>query len=109
MAESTTDRAAIESVLHEERLFEPPPTFSNAVGGAYITSMEQYRELYERSIRDPEGFWSQIARELDWFREWDKVLEWEPPDARWFIGGRTNLCHNCVDRQVNHGHGNEVD
>ncbi|MHC4275133.1 MAG: acetate--CoA ligase [Planctomycetota bacterium] len=108
MAESNTGRGAIESVLHEERLFEPPPTFSEGVGGAYITSMEQYRRLYERSIRDPEGFWSEIARELDWFREWDKVLEWKPPDARWFIGGRTNLCHNCVDRQVNHGHGNEV-
>ncbi|MHC4102129.1 MAG: acetyl-coenzyme A synthetase N-terminal domain-containing protein, partial [Planctomycetota bacterium] len=73
MTDSPDDVAAIESVLQEERLFEPPAGFSEVVGGAYVASMEQYREMYERSIRDPEGFWGEIARELDWFREWDRV------------------------------------
>ncbi|MHC4217421.1 MAG: acetate--CoA ligase [Planctomycetota bacterium] len=108
MADTDADGAAIESVLQEERLFEPAATFSKSIGGAYITSMDQYREMYERSIRDPEGFWAEIARDLDWFQEWDRVLEWKPPDAKWFVGGRTNLCHNCVDRQVNNGHGDQV-
>jgi acetyl-CoA synthetase len=108
MTERADDAAAIESVLKEQRLFEPPAGFSDSVGAAYVASMEQYRQMYERSIADPEGFWSEIARELDWFRKWDEVVQWEPPDARWFVGGRTNVCHNCVDRQVNHGHGNEV-
>jgi acetyl-CoA synthetase len=108
MTDSPEDVAAIESVLQEQRLFEPSPAFSEAIGGAYVASMDQYRAMYERSIRDPEGFWGDIARELDWFREWDRVLEWEAPDARWFVGATTNLCHNCVDRQVSNGHGDEV-
>jgi acetyl-CoA synthetase len=108
MADTAADGAAIESVLQEERLFEPAATFSESIGGAYVASMDQYREMYERSIRDPEGFWAEIAREFDWFQEWDRVLEWKPPDAKWFVGGRTNLCHNCVDRQVNNGHGDQV-
>jgi acetyl-CoA synthetase len=108
MTDSPDDAAAIESVLQEERLFEPPSGFSESVGGAYVASMDQYREMYERSIRDPEGFWGEVARELDWFREWDRVLEWQPPDAKWFPGATTNLCHNCVDRQVDRGHGDDV-
>jgi acetyl-CoA synthetase len=108
MADSATDGAAIESVLQEGRIFEPPAGFSESVGGAYVGSMERYRELYDRSVKDPEGFWSEIADDLDWFRPWDRVLEWNLPDAKWFVGGQTNLCHNCVDRQVNHGHGNDV-
>jgi acetyl-CoA synthetase len=108
MADPAADDAAIESVLQEERLFAPAPTFTESIHGAYVASLDQYREMYERSIRDPEGFWSEVAREFDWFREWDRVLEWNPPDAKWFVGGQTNLCHNCVDRQVNNGHGDEV-
>jgi acetyl-CoA synthetase len=108
MADSPNDAGAIESVLQEKRLFEPPAGFSDSVGGAYVASMDQYREMYERSIRDPEGFWGEFARELDWFREWDRVLEWQPPDAKWFPGATTNLCHNCVDRQVANGHGDQV-
>ena len=102
------DDVAIESVLNEQRLFPPPAGFADAIGGAHVGSMQQYREMYDRSIRDPDGFWGEVAGELDWFAPWTTVLEWEPPDAKWFIGGTTNLCHNCVDRQVANGHGDQV-
>ncbi len=99
---------AIESVLTEDRLFDPPSGFSEAVGGAHISSMEEYRELYARSIEDSEGFWEDAASKLDWFEKWESALVWNPPDARWFDGGKTNLCHNCVDRQIASGHGDQV-
>jgi acetyl-CoA synthetase len=52
---------------------------------------------------DPEGFWDRAARELPWFRTWDRVFEWTPPTFRWFIGGQTNLCHNALDHHVARG------
>ncbi len=108
MSEGIGDTSSIESVLHEERVFEPPEGFSESIGGAYISSMQQYREMYARSIKDPQGFWAEFAQELDWFEKWTKVLQWKEPDAKWFLGGKTNICHNCVDRQVNNGFGDQV-
>ena len=108
MSERIGDTSSIESVLHEERVFEPPAGFSESIGGAYISSMQQYRKMYARSIKDPEGFWAEFAQELDWFEKWTKVLQWKEPDAKWFLGGKTNVCHNCVDRQVNNGFGDQV-
>lgn len=61
---------------------------------------KKYLEMYRRSIDDPEHFWAEEARKLDWFKTWDKVLEWEPPYARWFVGGKINACYQCVDRHV---------
>jgi acetyl-CoA synthetase len=60
----------------------------------------RFLEVYERSLRDPEAFWAEEARKLDWSRPWDKVLDWQPPFARWFAGGRLNACEQCVDRHV---------
>ena len=100
--------APITSVLQEERLFPPPAAFAEAVGGAYVGSLEAYRREHARSVLDPEGYWGEVARGLTWFEPWTKVLEWEVPDARWFVGGKTNLCYNAVDRQVVDGHGDEV-
>src|SRR5882672_8105873 len=63
--------------------------------------MGTYREFHRRSIADREGFWAEQARLVDWRRPHSKVLEYErPPFARWFVGGRTNLCHNAVDRHL---------
>jgi len=62
--------------------------------------IKRYFEVHEQSIRDPESFWAEEARKLDWFRTWDKVLDWSPPFARWFVGGELNACHLCVDRHV---------
>lgn len=107
-AAGAVESAGIESILRENRVFNPPANFSQQVGGAYIKSLDDYRAMYQRSIQDPETFWSGIAKELDWFKPWTKVLEWNLPDAKWFIGGKTNICHNCVDRQVNAGHGDDI-
>ena len=105
---ANVDQSSIESVLHEKRLFEPPRGFSESVGGAYIKTIDEYRQLYERSIRDPDGFWGEIAQHFHWFKKWTKVHEWKLPDAKWFIGGTTNISYNCLDRQVASGHGAET-
>lgn len=62
--------------------------------------IRRYLEMYDRSLRDPEGFWAEEARKLDWLRTWDKVLDWSPPFAKWFVGGMLNACYLCVDRHV---------
>ncbi len=66
----------IDSSLREARVFEPPSSFSR---NAHIKSREEYDKIYERSVRDPEGFWSEIANELEWFSPWTSVLEWDEP------------------------------
>ena len=60
----------------------------------------KFLDVYQRSMEKPEEFWAEQARQLDWFKTWDKVLEWEPPFAKWFVGGRLNASHICVDRHV---------
>jgi acetyl-CoA synthetase len=87
----------IDSTLRENRVFPPPAEFS---AKAHIKSLAEYEALYQRSIEDPEGFWAEAAGELDWFKKWDKVLEWNPPLAQWFVGGKLNLSYNCVDRHA---------
>jgi acetyl-CoA synthetase len=99
---------SIESSLHEDRVF-PPPSEARLRGGAWhIGSLEEYRALHRSSLEDPEGFWGEAAREFHWFQPWNSVLSGEMPDAKWFSGGTTNLCFNCVDRHVDSGHGDEV-
>jgi acetyl-CoA synthetase len=61
---------------------------------------KKYLDMYNQSIQDPERFWAEEARKLDWFKTWDTVLEWEPPFARWFAGGKLNASYQCVDRHV---------
>lgn len=68
----------------------------------YVT-VKRLHDMHRRSIEAPKEFWGEQARQLDWFRTWDRVLEWEPPFARWFTGGRLNAAHLCVDRQVRTG------
>ncbi|MEM2339041.1 MAG: acetate--CoA ligase [Nitrososphaerales archaeon] len=59
--------------------------------------IKKYLEFYKKSLEDPE-VWAEEARKIDWFKTWDKVLEWDPPFARWFVGGLLNVSYNCVDR-----------
>jgi acetyl-CoA synthetase len=87
----------IESVLKEDRVFEPSKDFS---AKAHIKNSQDYETLYKQALDDPEGFWASMAKELDWFKPWEKVLEWNPPFAKWFVGGRTNIAHNCLDRHL---------
>jgi len=100
------DLSSMESVSHENRKFPPPAAFA---GKARISGLEAYRELYERSIADPEAFWAEAAGELHWFKPWDRVLNAEgAPFFKWFEGGRTNLAYNCLDRQIEAGLGDKV-
>jgi acetyl-CoA synthetase len=62
--------------------------------------LKKFLNIYQESLEETEEFWAEQARQLDWFRTWDKVLEWEPPFARWFVGGRLNASHICVDRHA---------
>jgi len=94
---SAAAQVDIDSTLREDRVFPPPPEFS---ARARVKSMEEYEALYKQSIEDPEKFWAGAARELHWFKPWDKVLEWDLPWAKWFVGGKINLSYNCVDRHA---------
>jgi acetyl-CoA synthetase len=87
----------IDSTLRESRLFPPLPEFS---AKAHIKSLAEYEALYKRSIEDPEGFWAEAAKELHWFKTWDKVMEGNFPLVQWFTGGKLNLSFNCVDRHA---------
>jgi acetyl-CoA synthetase len=87
----------IDSTLRENRVFPPPPEFS---AKAHIKSLEEYESLYRESIQNPEKFWAGVAKDLHWFKSWDKVLDWNLPNAKWFVGGKLNLSYNCVDRHV---------
>jgi len=97
--------ANIESLLKEQRVFPPSPQFS---AKAHIPSIEAYRAILKRAADDPEAFWSEIASELHWFQRWQKVLEWNLPFAKWFVGGRTNLSYNCLDRHLTSARKNKV-
>jgi acetyl-CoA synthetase len=73
---------------------------------AHLKSMEEYQRLYDRSLEDPRGFWGEQAKRLDWFHPWHTVFDadYEQVDFGWYLGGRLNVCHNCVDRHVDkHG------
>ena len=88
----------MDTVLAETRKFSPPEDFSSK---AHIQSMEDYKALHQRSIQDPEGFWSEVASELHWFRKWDTVLnDDDKPFFKWFEGGKTNISYNCLDRHL---------
>ncbi|MCI0745565.1 MAG: acetate--CoA ligase [Verrucomicrobia subdivision 3 bacterium] len=90
--------ANITSVLQEQRVFPPTKELSRQ---AHIKSLAEYRALYSESIRSPERFWARQAKtELVWFKPWSKVLQWKLPIAKWFVGGKLNVSHNCLDRHL---------
>ncbi len=94
-----TDR--IETLLDEQRRFPPPDSF---------TAQAHVRDStpYERARRDPEGYWADWAKQLEWSRPWDRVLDWKPPHAKWFLGGKLNASVNCLDRHVRAGKSGRV-
>ena len=87
----------IESHLIERRVLKPPKDFAKS---ARIKSLEQYRRMYRESIRQPAKFWGREASELVWRTPWKKVLHWNAPFAKWFIGGKLNISENCLDRHL---------
>ncbi|MGD1020260.1 MAG: acetate--CoA ligase [Verrucomicrobiia bacterium] len=87
----------ITSLQKEGRKFKPSAAFAKQ---AHIKSLAQYRKLYTESIESPNKFWSRMAKELHWFKPWKKLLVWDEPFAKWFIGGQINLSYNCLDRHL---------
>jgi acetyl-CoA synthetase len=92
-----SSQSNIDSTLKESRLFAPGAEFSSA---AHIKSLEEYERLYKEAEENPDEFWSKIAGELHWFKPWDKVLDWQLPWAKWFVGGQLNISYNCLDRHL---------
>jgi acetyl-CoA synthetase len=96
----------IEVVSNEQRVFPPPEAFAKQ---AVIPSREAYDKLYAQSIADPEGFFGEQAKQLlHWFKEPTKILEWQPPFAKWFADGTLNLADNCIDRHVSGGRADKL-
>jgi acetyl-CoA synthetase len=85
--------AEIEALLQEDRSFAPTDEFKK---NAHVSDPS----IYEKAAQDPEAFWTAFAKELEWIKPWSKVLEWNPPDAKWFVGGKINISANCLDRHV---------
>ncbi|MDZ7779239.1 MAG: acetate--CoA ligase [Gemmatimonadota bacterium] len=92
------DSASLDDLLHENRRFPPPESFAH---GAVLADPE----VYERAERDREAYWAGWASELEWAEPWETVLEWTPPHAKWFVGGKLNVARNCLDRHVDAGKG----
>src|SRR5213594_1273581 len=91
MADDT--HAEFADLLREDRTFPPPAEFQSR---AHVAD----DRLYAEAERDPEAFWAKFARELEWSRPWDRILDWRPPHAKWFVGGQLNVSVNCVDRHA---------
>ena len=93
---NASESATIDELLEEGRVFTPSEQFR-------VSAAVQDSELFARAAADPEAYWAEWASQLDWYEPWEKVLEWDPPDAKWFVGGKLNACYNCVDRHVKNG------
>jgi acetyl-CoA synthetase len=85
--------AEFADLLREHRSFPPPEAFRAA-------ATVKDDSIYAEAERDPEAFWAGFAGELEWSRPWDRILDWQPPHAKWFVGGRINASVNCVDRHA---------
>ncbi|MGI8697540.1 MAG: AMP-binding protein, partial [Mycobacteriales bacterium] len=99
MSESQPE-SALSALMTEDRRFEPPAELAAAANAQ--------PELYEQADKDRVGFWAAQARELTWASDWTEPLQWDPPHARWFVGGTLNVAVNCVDRHVQAGRGDRV-
>jgi len=92
---------ALEALLQENRRFEPGSGFRAAANA-------NDPAIYERAAADPEAFWAEWARKLDWFEPWQTVLEWKAPHAKWFVGGKLNAAYNCLDRHLSDARRNKA-
>ncbi|MEA2492989.1 MAG: acetyl-CoA synthetase [Thermoleophilaceae bacterium] len=100
--EERTLEQHLEEMLEKQDTFPPPDEFREQ---ANISD----ESIYDEADKDYEGFWEQQAEALDWEQKWDQVLDWsDPPNAKWFVGGKLNVAHNCVDRHVEAGNGERV-
>ena len=88
------DAGTLDALLTEDRRFSPSEDFRTR---AVVSDAD----IYERANTDRESYWVEWAEQLDWFRRWDSVLEWQPPHVKWFVGGKLNVAYNCLDRHLN--------
>ncbi len=88
-----SNKGKIEALLHEGRLYEPAEEFVRRANWNDAS-------IHERAHQDPEGFWAEMAGQLEWFQPWSQVLNWDLPHAEWFVGGRLNVSYNCLDRHL---------
>ena len=95
---SVASSGSVDTVMQESRLFPPSPEF---VSKARISSQAQYEAMWNDAAKDPAGFWGKLGQELHWFKPYDKVLDWQEPNARWFVGGQTNVSYNALDLHLN--------
>src|SRR5215475_3840945 len=92
--------------MADVNVYSPSAEF---VAQANVKGIEGYRALYQRALEKPEEFWGELAeKELHWFRKWNHVFEWNPPFARWFVGAKTNVSYNCIDRHLTTPRKNKV-
>ena len=87
----------VDSVMQEARLFPPSPEFA---AKARIGSLAAYEAMWNEANADLEKFWGKLSGELHWFKPYGKVLEWNEPFAKWFVGGQTNVSYNCLDAHL---------
>jgi acetyl-CoA synthetase len=93
MAKAAGREEPLQALLKENRKFPPPKEFK-------ARTLVKSDAVYREAERNPVRFWEQRARELAWFKPWKKALEWKPPYAKWFVGGKLNVSYNCLDRHV---------
>jgi acetyl-CoA synthetase len=98
---SSPNEKNMSALLDERRTFPPSEEFK--AGASWNDP-----EIYERAAKDPESFWAEQAKNLDWFKPWERVLEWNAPWAKWFVGGKLNVTHNCVDRHAHSARRNKA-
>src|SRR3989338_7055080 len=87
---------AVDALLEENRIFQPAESFKSK-------AVIKDDAIYGEAKKNRTAFWAKCAEKLDWYKKWDKTLEWNPPFAKWFIGGKLNASYNCVDRHVKNG------
>src|SRR3989442_1454633 len=98
---SDATHAEFADLLREDRNFTPPEAFR-------ARAVVRDERIYDDAAKDPEAYWARLAGELDWSRPWTTVLDWQPPHAKWFVGGQINASVNCVDRHVRDGRRNKA-
>ena len=90
------------------QLFKPS---REVISKSYVKNMEEYKKMYEESIKNPDKFWGKIAEEyVSWYQKWKKVRvqNFTTAEIKWFEGGKLNVSYNCLDRHVENGHGDDI-
>src|ERR1700732_2477064 len=92
-ASAATTTGSIDALLQEDRRYPPSDEFK---------AQANWNDpgIYQRAEADPQAFWAEQAQAIDWFKPWDKILEWDAPLAKWFVGAQVNASYNCVDRHL---------